>query len=494
MAGKSIIIITFLLISAALVHAEPDFTLNDRALTAVLVALKTDCRAYTANEAYNEGGRLQHEAAMSQYYLQLTGGLDSSGQNSFKNILTDDIVITNNYSLLGGPELSFSQLLPSYGTLSGSVSDRIRGSGIEESNSPLLPRQEALFHNDLSFSIGLSQPLYFGEAYGASLRQVDQNLDISRINYQNNRNILVISAIEDYYNLLKAKYQVDLIAVRLKTNTEYLRRMEKEYQLGIWTLGQLNSARAASLQSSADLLKAEQALISANELMSSVYGLTAAMLMDSESSASSDAESVITELNSGGIEVADLLSRLDNSPDIRISLNRIAITESEIVLKQQQSAMILNAGGTYKISSGLTEETYSDNLSLSLGLSSSIIDGGAAESAIAVKKNELLRLENELEDKRARTVSQMNLFLNNIILSRKLSDIYILQEETSRFEYDKGLKEFELGGITQKDLLDLQIELENTRLSLLLNKINYNLAVLQLYKLLGYDLEGMLLG
>jgi len=483
--SRKLLLTTLLLITASVLYAESGFRLDDKSLITVLQALKDDSRAYTANEAYNKGGRLQHDAAMSQYGLQLNGTLDSAGQNSFNNSASG-IEVNNNFSLSAGPQLSFSQLLPSYGTLSGSITDKLTGSGIETSNSPILPQRDPSFNNELSLSIGLAQPLYFGDAYDASLTKIDESLEITNINYLNNRNILIISAVEDYYNLLKTKYQVELISVRLETNSENLRRMEKEYQLGVWTQSHLNSARAASLQAEADLLKAEQTYTAARELLSSVYGL--------ELSVQTGTDSAITAFSAEDLEKVNLHSLYNNNPDIRLSLNQIAIAESDIVLTEQQSAMVLNAGGSYKITSGLTETSFADNLSLSLTLSSSIIDSSSAENTLAVKQNEISRLQNELEDKQKRIESQIKLLINNITLGRKLSEIYSLQEETSRFEYEKGLKEFELGGITQKDLLELQIELENTRLSLLLNKIDNNLAVLQLYKLLGFDLEAMLIG
>jgi outer membrane protein TolC len=491
---RNILIILILIMASSAVYAEPTVNLNDESLITVLSALKTGSRAYFANEAYNEGGRLQHDAAISQFYPQLDGTLDSTGQNSFTTRTSAGSEVNNNYSLSIGPELSFTQKLPSNGTLSGSISDSISAAGIEQSNSILIPQNDPVFQNNLTLSIGVTQPLYFGDAYGASKSRVENSFEISGINYLNNRNILVISAIEDYYNLLTAKYQVELISVRLETNTENLRRMEKEYQLGMWTASHLNSSKAASLQAEADLLKARQTFISAAELFSAVYELSSEQLPVLGNTAEIDISTAITVFQTEDFEINQLLSHLSaNNPDLRISLSQIESAESEIILEESKSAMLFNAGGSYKLSNGLTEETFSDNLSLSLSINSSIIDGGAVETTRAIKQNELRRLENKLDDNRKRTISQMKLLLNNIILDRKLSEIYTIQEETGRQEYEKGLREFELGGITQKDLLDLQIDLENTKLTLLLNKINNNLTVLKLYKLLGYDLEGMLM-
>lgn len=492
MSVKLFILLPLLLSFITPLASEPVPVTEDEALLTMLMALKTGSRAYSANEAYLKGGKLQWDASMSSYYFQLDGGIDTSGKNSFSSRTSDGSEINNNYSFSAGPELSFSRLLSSGGTLSGSLSDSISGSGIEQSDSLILPQQDIEFQNDLSLSIAYSQPLYFGDAYDSSLAQIDSTLAISEANYMNNRNILVISTVQDYYNLITAKYRLDLINVRLETNTESLRRMEKEFQLGIWTAGQLNTAKAASLQAEADSLKARQTLISTSELLVSVYGLDEKQLPELSGSSSAGAD--IPEIRLIDFTDEQMLSRLSsNNPDLKISLSRIAAAEAAVIIQENDSAMILSAGGGYNISNGLSEDTFSDSFSLSLNLSSSVLDGGTAQSAAALKNNELQRLRNEFEDSRKRTVSQLKILFDSIILSGKLSEIYSLQEETGRLEYNKGLKEFELGGITQKDLLDLQIDLENTRLSVLLNRIDKNLAVLELYQLLGYDLESMLL-
>ena len=485
--NRKLLLTALFIITAAVLYSEGGINPGDDNLRGLIGALKTESRAYRANEVYRDSGILMHEAAMSGYHLMLDAKVKSTGGDSFRTTTAEGYEVINNYSAAASPELSFSQLLPSNGTLSGSVSDSISGSGIESSTYPLYPASDLTLSNTLTMTLGVSQPLYFDDAYGASLNAAEGELELSRINYHNNKNNLVVSAAEDYYNLIKYKYQSELVRKRLDTNTESFRRLEKEYQLGLRTLSQLNNARAAKLQAEADLLKSEQAYSSAIDLVSAFYGLPE---VDRRISAENGISSLLFDETDSGKLIESL--NLSN-PDIMLLLKKIENAESDLVIEKGRNAAVLSAGGTYKMTHGITEDTFSDNLSFSIGLSAPVSDGGASEAKIKLKQSELERLQNELEDRRVRAASELELYFNNILIGEKLFEIYSLQEETGRLEYEKGLKEFELGGISQKDLLDLQISLEDVRLTLMINRIDTNISILKLYRLLGHDLESMLL-
>ena len=457
---------------------------EDPVLIKLLDAQRENNPAYAANEAYFETGELQFNVSKSMLYPRIDTGLNGAGSNSFLSRTPaepSDIELKNNYSLSISPELSISQLLPTSGILSGSISDTVTASGLEESNSPLYPAQELEYNNRLDFSVGLSQPLYFGNAYEASRTQINESREITRITYKDNRNALIISAVNDYYDLVKTAYQENLIEKRLETNRKYEMRMLREHELGMWTKGQLNTAKAVRLQSEADLLKASQAYNSARQRIKDSYGID----LENEVKNTAITEFTFTE------DSVDLLNSeiLSGNPDCLINMKRILLADSDVVIEEKKAAPSFKAGGNYSLSSGISEESFSDNLSFSLGLSVAVLDGGSASNIIEMKKNEAERLRNNYSDQQKRAVSQLQSLIDNISVSRKLSEIYQLQEEAAAFDFDRGNKELELGSISSKELLDLQITLENTRLSLILNKIEYNLTILQIYRLLGADLR-----
>ena len=470
--------IILLLITPAL-FSEGGLNPDDAGLTSVISALASKSRAYAANEAYRESGKITEDAAMAEFGSVLTGKLNALGNNKFGQKTSQGWEIKNQYSFAAKPELSFSQLLPSYGKLTGSISDSIGGSGAGSSTAPAIPADLSL-SNELQLNLSYSQPLYFDNPYGASLLKVANTRAVTETNYLKNKNNLVISAVQDYYNFVKIRYQAEQISIRLNTNTENLKRIEKEFQLGLKTTSQLNSAVAAKLQAEADLLKAEQNLISAVELITAFYG---------ELDISSSTEGASALLFFEAADPQALLEELAENPDIRMAAIGIESAEANLRITRAKSAMILTAGGSFSLNSGISSETHADNLSFSLGLSAPILDGGSAEAQIKLGESELARLQNEIEDVKIRKNSELKLYLNNIKLGMKLLEIYSLQEETGRMNYEKGLKEFELGGISQKDLLDLQLNLEDVRLNLMINRLDTNVSILKLYALLGRDLE-----
>ena len=459
------------------------YSIEDDSLISLLEAQRTNSQAWASNEAFLQTGDLQLDISRAALYPQLDAAIDGNGANSFLTRITGETEVyqlRNNYNLALSPSLSISQLLPSAGILTGSVSDTVSGSGLEESDYPLEPAADLDFNNILNLSLGLSQPLYFGNAYEAARTQMGEAHEINRIRYLDNRNFLISTAINDYYSLIQTAYQKQLVEARLETNTEYEKRMLSEHSLGLWTQAQLNSAKAARLQSEADLLKAEQSYSLARNRIKTLYGIE--LLIDP---ASADVE--IIPFDRDSLDTAVMLET--RNPETLITEKQVSIAESDIIITKKDSAFRLNAGGSYSYSNSFDGDSSSDSLSISLSLSMPLLDGAASKKLIELKQNEAIKLKTDLNEQQKTAASQLQMHLDNIELRQKLAEIYILQEEAAVFEYDKGSRELELGHITQKELLDLQIELENTRLTVLLNKIELNLAVLQLYRQLGFDLN-----
>ena len=489
MKMKTAAAIILLIFSASLAaYGLPDRLDIEPAAARLVDSLDGSVFSYTANEAFLETARIQHEASMAAIGPRLDFELEGTGGNSFRTLLPDDIEILNNYSFSASPGLSYSQLLPSSGTLTAGVSDAVEAAGIEESNYLLQPQSDLSVSNEISLSIALSQPLYGGNAYEARLDKIEENLHITEAGYMQNRNRIIISAVTDYYELLKSAYQIELIRARVETNAGQLLRIEKEFQLGAASKSAVNSAKAAALQSEADMLKAVQHNGSLNSLYSSIYNCN---FEYPEGYPDLSMLKVLPVPRTDDQELAAIL--FEGNHDLRASMSRVKTAESELVLEECDAAPELSAGGSYTLSGGISDPSlYSDGLSFGLGLSFPLLDGGLSAAKIKGKRNEALRLRADLNDSRERILSQLRLLLDSLELYGRLSEIYLLQEETGSLELEAGLKEFELGAFTQSGLLDLQVSLENIRMSVLSNIIDSNISVLKLYDLLGYDLKNLI--
>ena len=459
----------------------------DNRLIELITSMRENNQAWAANEAFLEGGRLEYGIARSSLFPQISVGVDGSGYNTFLNRSTVedfDLELKNNYSVSAAPKLSVSQLLPTAGVITGSVSDKITGAGLEESNAPANPATDTEFSNQVDIALSISQPLYFGKAYRAAVTQINETREINNLSYTDNRNQLIIAAFNDYYNYLLAAEQLKLVKARLETNLANELRMLSEHKFGLWTEAQLNSARAIRLQSEADLLKAKQSHASAARLLKAIYGID----FDS-AGVTNDIDFLPFEA-----EITDEpQTALAGNTALQIAGRQIRIADAAAVIQKKDSAAVLSLGSNYNISNGIEYEedgndSYSNTLSFSVGLSIPAFDGGLSKNSVELKLKEAQRLRSNAVDQQLRTASQLQIYTDNIDVCSKLDEIYLLQQESAVDELERGTKEFELGSITQKDLLELQITLENAGLSILANKIDYNLTVLRIHSLIGHDL------
>ncbi|HAK45630.1 MAG TPA: hypothetical protein DCO79_06885 [Spirochaeta sp.] len=479
---KKIVFLLLLFCTGLSLYAIDGFTFKDPALRMLLKAQQENNQAWASNEAFLEAGVLEYESARSMLYPQLNAGLDGGAASSYINSTPVGIELGDLYALSVSPSLSVSQLLPSSGILTGSVTDELDATITKESDSS---RQLEWDESTLSFVIGISQPLFFGNAYKAARTQLTESHEISRITYLDNRNNLISSVLNDYYNLIQTAYQLQLVQSRLTTNTEFEKKMLREHSLGMWTKGQLNSAKAARLQSEVDLIRTLSEYSSAGDKIKTLYGVELNIDISSV-----DIETI--PFNAETLAPFQLIE--EGNPETQINKKRIAIAEADTVITKKNSAFNLNLGSSYSLTNDINAEGFvSDgslnSLAFTLGLSMPLLDGGSARKTIELKQIQAGKLGKDFNEQKKNTASQLQALLNSITLSKKLAEIYLVQEETAAFDYETGSRELELGRITQKELLELQIALDDTRLTILENKINYNLTVLQIYRQLGLDLS-----
>jgi len=150
---------------------------------------------------------------------------------------------------------------------------------------------------------------------------------------------------------------------------------------------------------------------------------------------------------------------------------------------------VLSIGGSYSYLTDIeNSEKYRNTLSFSLGLQGNFLDGGKVNETMESGKALFKQLEADLSIKIINLKRQIKTLTDSIDRSSKLIELYSFQERASRYEFEKGLKDLELGQITEKELSELQINLENIRLSRQQNIINTNMLYLQLVNLQGVDL------
>ena len=156
---------------------------------------------------------------------------------------------------------------------------------------------------------------------------------------------------------------------------------------------------------------------------------------------------------------------------------------------EKDTGPVLSLGGSYSYLTNVDNLEINRNvLTLSLGLSGNIFDGGADDATMESGKALIKQLESDLSVVLVDLEIQTKTLANSISQAKKLMELYNFQEEAAQYEFEKGLKDLELGQITEKELSELQIDLENTKISKQQNIININMFYLRLAVLQGVDL------
>lgn len=454
---------------------------NGATLERILEALSENHPAFRSNEATRQASRAGYREARSALYPRIELTVPVSG-NSLQYDYPSSAVYPDEAlsSASLAPQVSISQLLPSSGTVSAVLTDKVEWSNY---NSTSYQVTDDDIDNSLTATFRLSQPLHFGGAYQAVVTQIEMERESAELKSLAERNRLTLQALRDYYNYRQALYQVQLITARLKSDRETFRRVEREYELGLWTRAKTAQAQSALLQSEADLVKAEQSRDAAGRILEALYGLPPSQ------SGTGTAEALLLLPQDPGAPQDLGKAAREANPELQQLLNSIAVSRAELILKARDNAPRLESGVSYTYNQGISApDERLHTVSLDLQISASLGDGGAFRHADARRRKTLRSLEAQLNNQEITLEARLLSLQDSVERNQKLIRIYSLQAEAADYDYQRGQKDFDLGQITRKELLDKQLALENARLSIQSAIIDRNLALLELYSTAGRDI------
>ncbi len=469
---QCILVIIILLLVVSAVNAAP-FTLPD-----LMNALQADNAAWQNNEASSKAGYSQYLSNRASLFPSITGDLPLSYSGYLNENTPEGYTRQEGNSLSIRPGISLTQLIPTAGLLSATVSDEITRSEITNLNNTSF---DPVWNNSINVSAALSQPIYFGNAYQAAKTAIEKNLENNRLKTLEMRNQLVIAAIQDYYNIKQALYTRELIQSRLEKDRENYKRVEREWELGLWTKSVLYQAQTLLIKSETDLLEGEQTLEALMGLFRSSFGLEA------------DPEFLpeVILYPREEMEIGEIIAEVRaNSPETVQISNGLDLQRSAIVSYEKEHAPVFTLGGGWNMNNGLKDnEATGSSFSISLGISANLYDGGSFRNTRDKMDFELEGIEETLTARTIQLENQTRGLLDSITRALQLAELYDLQEEASRYEYEKGLLDLELGQITKKELSEHRINLENALLAIQQNKININIYYLHLLSSMGRDLS-----
>lgn len=434
---------------------------------------------FEKTDAIERMGLYNYKNSRALLYPKFDGSIPLSISGIDEKNRTSGINSEKTQSITAEPGVSISQFLPTAGIVTAQISDSIAVVPITEINSVSL-LTEPKWTNTAAFSINLSQPVFFKGAFDAAMEITEKTYENNILDVLESRNSLTISAVQNFYDLKQAVFNLELIQIRFMNDKETYKRINQEFEMGLWTKSKLYQAKSILIKSEIDLMESTQTLETVRQLIISNYSLP------SEFKVTPGVESLIFEELNYDTVFEEIIN---NSIVVSRAKNLLNMKKASLTVLRKDNGPVLSLGGSYTYLSDFENSDSNRKVfSISLGLTGNIFDGGASNAEIEAERAVLQQLEFNLTTLLIDLEIETKSILNSLSRSSQLTVLYNFQEEAAQYEFIKGEKDLELGQITEKDLSELQINLENTRLSKQQNIINTNMFYLQLANLQGIDL------
>lgn len=424
-------------------------------------------------------GLSNYEEARASLYPAISGSIPLTLTDIEENNYTTDIDMQKILSITAIPEISISQLLPTAGTLIAGLSDTVTMTRLNEIVPPILPAGTD-WTNKIDISLEFLQPVRYKGAFNAALEIIGKTYENNSLDVLESRNSLAISAIQSFYDLKQAIFNQELVQIRFIKDKENYKRISQEFGMGLWTKSELYQAKSILIKSEIDLVEATQTMDTARQSIILNYALSSEF----------DVTPRVAFLDFEELHYDKIINEiLENSIAINKAKNLLNMQKASLTVLRKDNGPVLSLGGSYSYLTDLKDPTSNREVfSLSLGLNGNLFDGGADNAKMKAEKAVLKQLESNLSALLIDLKIETKSILNSLARSYQLKELYNFQEEAAYYEFEKGVKDLEFGQITEKELSELQIDLENARLSKQQNIINANMFYLRLIDLQGVDL------
>ncbi len=474
-------------------------------LSSAVIKLKENLNDYKKNVYSLKSARASYLDSRTSLYPSVDGTVPVTVKNNSKTIGTyigTDYTINNSKLWVITPELSLSQYLPTGGTFRLSVRDALNitgtGSIDPESLKSELGGTDFKYQNTPGIGISLTQPVFFGDAYGAGKRTAENTFNIAKKTFLLNENTLAVNMLQEYFNLKFLKYSSMLIKSRLDGAKNNNRNIEKMFKLGRVTRLELLQTEAALKKAEIDLFDAEEQFANAKKDFLSKYGY------DKDIAVGTKVENICDYSILRNKD--DILNRaMGSNIGLLFARYNLNIVKDSLINTRYTASPVLNLAGNIDFSTTADstadfneafKNSFNDNssqvLSASIGLSAKLFDAGSLKEKINKAQNDIKANEYEVKSKRADIIKNLNTLFRKIEKSRKINKYSELNIQIAEFRYEKGKKDLELGRIAQNDLNKMSLELENAKLALISAKIETNMDYINILLLEGKNLIDLL--
>ena len=293
--------------------------------------------------------------------------------------------------------------------------------------------------NQYSALVNLNQPIYRAGAYSAySFTKVDLELQ-QRLREQEGLGLWQATT-EGYYNLWMAKNDLENIKKLREFSEERAKELRERVRVGRSRKGELMQAEAQLASVDADVSRAENALLAAQERVNFLAGADY-----------SPAYGKLPENVSKAGALGEYLQQAQQRPDVKASAQNIQLTEKEISIAKAGHHPTVDFNANYYFErTGILQDSEWD---VGVAVSVPIFQGGTVmaqtrEAAERKRENVLAyeRLKREV-DRDVRILWQ-----NVQTLDKVVGDLKVAQSKAEA-TYQENKKDYRYGLVTSLDVL-----------------------------------------
>ena len=281
-------------------------------------------------------------------------------KSTFKVLGENEDLITSDISFwILNPEIKLSQLIPSSATVNFSVFNRLRIDDIGNIESKYADeyieqndiRLEPTFSNTPGFGLSISQPVYFKNAYQATVTTIKKNYSIQINIVRQSQNELIFQIIKSFYNLKYLQYNQQLAVLRKEDFRKQYTEAGKKLELGHITESILLQAESALKKAEIDVVDAKNSFIDALNTFKQATGLKNNFALSIEIEKlpqevrNFNTQEAIEKISAENLEIQQLKYKLDVSKAVKIT-------------NQNQLAPVVSVGADFHF--GSTKKDVTD--------------------------------------------------------------------------------------------------------------------------------------
>lgn len=331
------------------------------------------------------------------------------------------------------------------------------------------------------FEARITQPLYSGGREWSLLRQAKKGVIAGELGVLDAKEAVLMDTAFAYYNVLRAKKELDIKSSALKRANEQLRVAGAQFKVGSATKAKVFRAEAEVAAREADMVKAGAGLMDAKEILKRVAGIDKDFDVE-EKTPGFEAPSDETSLVEGAF-----LKRKDyliKTAEEEIAGEGIKYAKGSFMPRLSVEGVYTLREQSPKTSFFLDESAYA-----AVTLTFPIFEGGLRAAELGEARSRLRQSEIERLALKKEIILQVKRAANNAASARAAINAYKKQVVFAEENYNVVFKQYKNGLASATDLIDADVTMTSAELELMRASYDYELSALELKRSAGTLLE-----